>query len=99
MELFKDWFDVIFLISFLAGYFYTAFFRKSKEVFMFLILCIVWSTAGVWIRFIPNSDHLFSDVSSSFPGSFIPLGGLIYGIPLVIVTLVTLFVKRKIERK
>jgi len=98
MAFFKNWFDVIFLLFFFGLYIYLAIFKGSKALFKFLILCILWSTSEIWIVTIPNHERLFSDTSSFLLAS-IPFEGLIYGVPLTILTFITWHIKKRRENK
>lgn len=96
MEFLENWFDVAFLLSFLGTYLFLAIFRGSKSILRFLFVCTLWATSGIWMVIVPGYGHLFSD-NTAFPGAIFPLGGLIYGAPLSIITFITWFLKRKAE--
>jgi len=91
-------FDLIFLLFFFGTYIYLTIFKNSKAMFKLLFLCILWATSAIWIEIIPNHGYLFSD-NTPFPGAIIPVGGLIYGVPLTIASLITWSIKRKMEKK
>jgi len=96
MKFVLRWLDVIFLFTFLGTYIYLTIFRKSSALRIFLYFCILWSTSEIWIVLIPNYDRLFSDLSP-FPGATIPFLGLIYGVPLTMISFITWRVKKKRE--
>ncbi len=91
-------FDLIFLLFFFGMYLFLTIFKGSKAILRFLFLCILWATSAIWIVIIPRQECLFSD-SVSFPGAIIPLGGLIYGVPLIILSFITWRIKRGKESK
>lgn len=93
------WFDFIFLIFFFGTYLFLTIFKGSKAIRWFLFLCILWASSEIWIGIIPGQEYLFSDSSGSFPGSIIPLGGLIYGVPLTALTFITWLIKKRREKE
>ena len=98
MNFARDWFDVLFLLFFLGVYLFIAIFKGPKVTLRFLFLCILWATSAIWIVIIPGQGYLFSD-STPFPGVIVPLGGLIYGVPLTAITFITWLIKRKGAKK
>lgn len=91
--------DLILILVCLFTYLYLAFCKGSREMLTFFLLCVFWGSSFIWTSYIPNAEILFSERPGSvFPGYIITLGGLIYGIPFGVISLVTLFVKKKREQ-
>jgi len=98
LEFLNSSFDVSFLIIVLFLYIYLCIFKESRMMFAFLCFCLFWSTSAIWTLFIPNHEYLFND-NSRFHGYMLTLGGLIYGIPLAMLSFISWFIKEKREKK
>jgi hypothetical protein len=95
----RNYLDVFILLFVLITFLYVAIFRNARSMFIFFVLCLLWSTSVAWTKYLPNADVIFSErPGTNFPGYLVTLGGIIYGIPLTTIAFISLIVKRHKER-
>jgi len=93
-------FDTLIILIMVSIYFYLAFRKSSKAMLIYVILTAIWGTALFWVFLIlpPSLTHLFGD-DSRIHGYMLTLGGMLFGLPLFVLSLITWGIKKIIEKR
>ncbi len=79
-------FDLIFVLVFLFTYLFLIIFKNIKAIRVFIYLCLAWALGLIWGMMIPNCNDI------------IAIGGLIYGVPLTIVSFISWYIQKEGEK-
>lgn len=95
----NTWFDIIFTISIIGLYFYLAFKKGRSAMFKYFVMCLIWSSSCLWMNFLPSKINYLIGDYSPVHGYMITLGGMLYGIPLAILSFITWLSKSENRKK
>jgi hypothetical protein len=90
--------DVLIIFCVLGIFLLLLFKGKSKSMLIFSYICLIWGTALFWTTYLPDKISIYLGDNSPYHGYMLTLGGLLYGLPIAILSFLSFLYKRSKEK-